>query len=70
MNAASFIAAVTMFVAAMLVWPDRGFADRHYAHHLHFASSDVAPDYYACRLGWWQTLRYGHVRPLWGVRCR
>jgi hypothetical protein len=23
----------------------------------------------ACSLGWWQTLRYGHVRPVWGVRC-
>jgi hypothetical protein len=23
-----------------------------------------------CRVGWWQTLRAGHVRPLWGVRCR
>jgi hypothetical protein len=23
----------------------------------------------ACSVGWWQTLRYGHVRPVWGVRC-
>jgi hypothetical protein len=23
----------------------------------------------ACSVGWWQTLRYGHVRPQWGVRC-
>ena len=22
-----------------------------------------------CTVGWWQTLRYGHVRPEWGVRC-
>lgn len=23
-----------------------------------------------CRTGWWQTLRSGHVRPQWGMRCR
>jgi hypothetical protein len=23
----------------------------------------------ACSVGWWQTLRYGHVRPQWGLRC-
>jgi hypothetical protein len=22
-----------------------------------------------CRTGWWQTLRYGHVRPHWGTVC-
>jgi hypothetical protein len=22
-----------------------------------------------CRVGWWQTLRYGHVRPHWGTVC-
>jgi hypothetical protein len=25
--------------------------------------------YEGCSVGWWQTLRYGHVRPQWGVRC-
>lgn len=29
--------------------------------------SDVQSD---CRVGWWQTLRSGHVRPRWGMRCR
>jgi hypothetical protein len=23
-----------------------------------------------CRVGWWQTLRAGHVRPHWAIRCR
>jgi hypothetical protein len=23
-----------------------------------------------CRVGWWQTLRSGHVRPRWGAICR
>ena len=23
-----------------------------------------------CRTGWWQTLRYGYMRPLWATRCR
>ncbi len=30
------------------------------------------PDYAyggVCSEGWWQTLRYGHVRPQWGIRC-
>jgi len=22
-----------------------------------------------CRVGWWQTLRYGHVRPRWARIC-
>jgi hypothetical protein len=34
------------------------------------AYTDAATDHYLCRLGWWQTLRYGHVRPQWGIRCR
>jgi hypothetical protein len=28
-----------------------------------------APYEGGCSVGWWQTLRYGHVRPQWGVRC-
>jgi hypothetical protein len=23
----------------------------------------------SCRVGWWQTLRYGHVRPRWSMIC-
>jgi hypothetical protein len=42
----------------------------HYRHHAHVAYVDYAPDYSACRTGWWQTLRYGHVHPVWGTWCR
>jgi hypothetical protein len=42
----------------------------HYRHHAHVAYVDYLPDYSACRTGWWQTLRYGHVRPVWGTWCR
>ena len=44
---------------------------KHRSHH-RTAYVRIAPaetDYY-CREGWWQTLRFGHVRPRWGVRCR
>ena len=30
----------------------------------------VPTDYGSCRTGWWQSVRYGHVRPYWGVLCR
>jgi hypothetical protein len=33
------------------------------------AGADAAYGSAGCSLGWWQTLRYGHVRPQWGVRC-
>jgi hypothetical protein len=23
-----------------------------------------------CRIGWWQTVQFGHVRPRWAMRCR
>jgi hypothetical protein len=38
---------------------------RPYRHRVAYAGSDPA----YCSVGWWQTLRYGHVRPSWGVRC-
>jgi hypothetical protein len=43
---------------------------RHTGHHTHVAYVEAVPDYGACRIGWWQTLRYGHVRPIWGSWCR
>jgi hypothetical protein len=45
--------------------------NRHYRHHaarVAYGAPDMAYDN-ACSEGWWQTLRYGHVRPQWGVRC-
>jgi hypothetical protein len=41
----------------------------HYGHRARVAYFNYAPDYSACRIGWWQTLRYGHVRPAWGEWC-
>jgi hypothetical protein len=29
----------------------------------------TVPSSTLCRTGWWQTLRYGHVRPRWGTIC-
>jgi hypothetical protein len=43
---------------------------RHYRHHSHVAYVETVADYGSCRTGWWQTLRYGHVRPVWGSWCR
>jgi hypothetical protein len=42
----------------------------HYKYHRYaqFAYANLVPG--ACRTGWWQTLRYGHVRPVWGTWCR
>lgn len=28
------------------------------------------PRYEYCRVGWWQTLKYGKVRPRWAMLCR
>ena len=42
----------------------------HFRHHRHLAYVEYVPESGACRVGWWQTLRYGHVRPHWAVWCR
>jgi hypothetical protein len=46
----------------------------HYRHGwsrlYHVAEAAVLEDYRGCDAGWWQTLRFGHVRPYWGLRCR
>lgn len=60
--------------ATLLAWSTPGLADgwhwhHHYKHHAHLAYVEYAPDN-ECRVGWWQTLRYGHVRPRWGAWCR
>jgi|HubBroStandDraft_5_1064220.scaffolds.fasta_scaffold348863_2 hypothetical protein len=44
---------------------------RHHRHHniqtAYLLPSDELGN---CRIGWWQTLRYGHVHPRWAVWCR
>ena len=48
-----------------------GVAYRHnHRRHAHVTYAEFTPDYGTCRVGWWQTLRYGHVRPVWGTWCR
>jgi hypothetical protein len=41
-----------------------GWPHHHGKHHAHVAYTDW------CRVGWWQSLYYGHVRPQWEARCR
>ncbi len=67
--------AVLLALAALtLAQFDPVLADGFYRHYRHHAArvAYAAPDMAygnACSEGWWQTLRYGHVRPQWGVRC-
>jgi hypothetical protein len=44
--------------------------DHHYKNPAGVAYVQAVPDYSACRIGWWQSVRYGHVRPHWAVFCR
>ena len=41
-----------------------------YAYRTRIAYADMAPSYAGCRVGWWQGLAYGHVRPRWAAVCR
>jgi hypothetical protein len=45
-------------------------ANGHHRRHPHVAYVEYLQGYGPCRTGWWQTLRYGHVRPRWGTWCR
>jgi hypothetical protein len=67
--------AIPLVVAALtLAQLDPAVADgffRQYRHHgdrVAYAAPDRAYEN-VCSAGWWQTLRYGHVRPQWGIRC-
>ena len=61
-------------IVISIAWASSGLADGvdyyHRHHHPRLTYVEYAPDYSACRTGWWQTLRYGHVRPVWGTWCR
>lgn len=57
------LAAILLLVATPLA-PASAQAWRH----THLANADAG--YGACRVGWWQTVVYGHVRPHWAVFCR
>jgi hypothetical protein len=65
---AAFLMVLTTLTLAQF---DPAMADgyyRHYRQRVAYAGPDPAYGS-ACSEGWWQTLRYGHVRPQWGVRC-
>ena len=46
-----------------------GRYQRHYQHHVGVAYTDETRADRFCRVGWWQSLRFGQVRPYWAVRC-
>jgi hypothetical protein len=41
----------------------------HHHHHHRYLRMREAEAYPQCYVGWWQTLRFGHVRPRWGAYC-
>jgi hypothetical protein len=46
------------------------YSPQHWRHHrIAYVEPGPGYSYIACREGWWQSLRYGHVQPIWGVRC-
>ncbi len=48
-----------------------GYERLHYRHRHQARIVYASPaEYGVCRIGWWQGLRYGHVRPHWGAWCR
>lgn len=66
----SVVAAVTTITLAQV---DSALA-RHWCDRHRYRPTYVAwaagPYYAGCRIGWWQGVVYGHVRPHWGVYCR
>jgi hypothetical protein len=71
----AILLAILLALAALtLARLDPAMADgfnRQYRHHGDrgaYAAPDPAYEN-VCSAGWWQTLRYGHVRPQWGIRC-
>jgi hypothetical protein len=68
------LAAALLLAALTLGQHNSVMADeihRQHRHHpLRFAFAEPDLTYgNSCSVGWWQTMRYGHVRPYWGVRC-
>jgi hypothetical protein len=49
---------------------DWSYYHRYYRNPAGVAYVQAVPDYSACRTGWWQSVRYGHVRPHWAMFCR
>lgn len=77
MRSSANCTAVTLALAAGLLFSTvAGAADLDLRRHHHKRYRQVAeveqiayvPD--ACRVGWWQTVKFGHVQPRWAMRCR
>ena len=61
------IFALTLVILGMPIKPcsaDGWVCHHHNRHHPHVAYVESLAYYDGCRIGWWQTLRYGHVRPV------
>jgi hypothetical protein len=67
--ASVIVIAICIVVLAALTTPDLASANGyrwkdHRRHRIVWIET-----WSACEFGWWQTLRYGHVRPRGGMRC-
>jgi hypothetical protein len=68
----TLIRGVALVLTATLLQVAPGSA-HPWRHHVRLAYADPGAYYYyysGCRIGWWQSLAYGHVRPHWGIWCR
>lgn len=65
----NLIAAILAVLTTILV-PAGPSSAQPWRHPVHLAYADTGVYYGSCRIGWWQTLWYGHVRPRWAVHCR
>jgi hypothetical protein len=65
---------IVIAVLGASLWARSALADgmegrRHAHHHHRHVRLREAEAYPQCYVGWWQTLRFGHVRPRWGTYC-
>ena len=72
-SAAAAIGALALLHLIGFVAPSAadGYEHHHRYRHRVQVTYVAYPAYYTvCRIGWWQTVRYGHVRPRWAEYCR
>jgi hypothetical protein len=67
-SAALLLAAFAIFVVSTRSSFADGMDVQKRYHHRRTVWVEPPP-YEVCRVGWWQTLHWGHVRPRWGARC-
>jgi hypothetical protein len=62
--------ALTIGVLDEAAGAGRHIKTAHWQKYRQVAHLDLPiPGNIPCRTGWWQTLRYGHVRSHWGTVC-